>query len=122
MIDSTDTAVRNTVLVVDDDPDIREILCRLLDRDGFQVVAQATNGLEAVVAARNHQPDFVILDDVMPELMGGAAARRIRSTAPGVRVVAFSGIVDSKPDWADAYLPKSRITDMAPFLKDMSSS
>ena len=57
------------VLVVDDDPDIRESLCALLQGEGYATIT-AENGAEAVAQMQEHQPCFVILDLMMPVMDG----------------------------------------------------
>lgn len=55
------TLTRGRLLVVDDDPDIRQMLVRLLETEGYQV-AEAANGAEAGAAMANRPPDLVLLD------------------------------------------------------------
>ncbi len=82
----------------------------------FFVFGEATNGVDAISLARWHQPDFMILDHRMPCLDGKATAEVLRAVAPNARVVAFSAVLDGKPEWADAYLNKQRIAEIAPLL------
>jgi two-component system response regulator MprA len=58
-----------TVLVVDDDADIRSILAMALEEDGYSVDT-ASNGAEALRKANQHQPDAIILDAMMPVMDG----------------------------------------------------
>lgn len=58
-----------TVLIVDDEPDVVTYFSGILERAGFNVVT-AFNGQEALKAVREHQPDFISLDLVMPEKSG----------------------------------------------------
>ena len=65
-----------TALIIDDEPLARQELQYLLDRAGdVQVLAQGTNGIEAVELIRNHKPDVVFLDVRMPGL-GGVGVRK----------------------------------------------
>ncbi len=57
------------VLVVDDEPDIRTLLCEILDDEGF-TVDSAANGAEAQQKLRSHKPDLILLDIWMPDLDG----------------------------------------------------
>lgn len=68
-----------TILVVDDDPDILEILSYNLNAEGYKVVT-AENGLEAVKKAKKKKPHLVILDVMMPEMDGIEACEQIRET------------------------------------------
>jgi two-component system, response regulator PdtaR len=107
----------NTVLIVDDDEEIRHVLRVLCETEGMEVIGEASNGVEAVPLALNHQPAFVILDYMLPRLDGEGAAEILRAIAPTTKIVAFSAILDKKPSWADAYLNKERITELMPLLR-----
>lgn len=65
------------VLIVDDDPHIREVICFALEQAGMHALI-ARNGEEALHQHRTHQPDLIILDVLMPELDGIAACRQLR--------------------------------------------
>lgn len=104
------------ILVVDDDPEIRHLLMTLFEIDGFHVVGEASDGVEAVPLALKHEPDFVILDYRMPRMNGPKTAEVLRGIIPHAKIVAFSAMLDAKPPWADAYLNKERIIEMTPLL------
>src|SRR6184192_1151434 len=70
------------ILVAEDETIIRLDLCELLRRAGFEVVAEARDGEEAVALARAHEPDLAVLDVKMPRLDGIEAARRILDERP----------------------------------------
>ena len=70
------------ILVAEDETIIRLDLRDLLVRSGFDVVAEARDGEEAVALAREHEPDLAILDVKMPRLDGIEAARRILDERP----------------------------------------
>ncbi|MDQ3986692.1 MAG: response regulator [Actinomycetota bacterium] len=106
-----------TVLIVDDDEEIRHVLRLLCERDGLEVVGEAGNGVEAIPMALKHQPHFVILDYMLPRLDGEGAAEILRAVTPESKIVAFSALLESRPDWADAYLNKTHITELMPLLK-----
>jgi CheY-like chemotaxis protein len=105
-----------TVLIVDDDEEIRQVLRLLCESEDLDVVGEAANGVEAVPLALNNQPDFVILDYKLPRLDGEGAAEILRAVTPGSKIVAFSAILESRPEWADAYLNKDRIVELMPLL------
>ena len=66
-----------TILVVDDEPTLRETLAEALDADGFSVVT-AADGREALARFREQRPDLVVLDLMLPELSGIEVCRIIR--------------------------------------------
>ena len=78
------------ILVAEDEALIRMDLVEMLQEAGYTVVAQATNGEEAIALATEHQPDLAILDVKMPVLDGISAAEKIISIAPVLMLTAFS--------------------------------
>ncbi|OZV70567.1 response regulator transcription factor [Winogradskyella aurantia] len=65
------------ILLVDDEPDILEIVGYNLSTEGYQVIT-GENGIEAVEKAKKHKPHLIILDVMMPEMDGIEACERIR--------------------------------------------
>ena len=65
------------VLVVDDDPHIRDVVCFALRRAGYQPLP-ADNGLAALELAAREGPALVVLDILMPELDGAEVCKRLR--------------------------------------------
>ncbi|XID75123.1 LytR/AlgR family response regulator transcription factor [Alkanindiges sp. WGS2144] len=65
------------ILVCDDEPLARERLTRMVKAAGYQVVAQAANGIQALEQVRLHQPDVVLLDIRMPEMDGIQCAQAL---------------------------------------------
>ena len=86
---------RGTIVVVDDEPNIADLVDLYLSRDGYRVLKTATGegGLEAV---RNHHPRLVILDVGLPDVDGLEVCRRLRqtSTIPVIFLTARDGEVD----------------------------
>lgn len=83
------------VLVVDDDPAIAEMLTIVLQGEGFDTVVVG-DGNEAVAAARQHNPDLILLDVMLPGMNGVDVCRAIRedSTVPIVMLTARTDTVD----------------------------
>jgi PAS domain S-box-containing protein len=81
-----------TVLLVEDDPEIRGTLTELLTEEGYRVI-QAADGEEAVRKFRRHQAEvqFLILDVVMPRKNGRAAFEEIRALRPDIKALFISG-------------------------------
>jgi CheY-like chemotaxis protein len=83
--------VRLRVLLVDDAAEIRQLVRTALRfRGGFEVVAEASTGHEALTLARAEQPDVVVLDLGLPDLAGEEVLTRIRAESPRSKVVIFS--------------------------------
>ena len=78
------------ILVAEDETLIRMDLVEMLTEAGYDVVAQATNGEEAVALAKQFNPDLAILDVKMPVLDGISAAEQIIPLAPVLMLTAFS--------------------------------
>src|SRR3954470_17296857 len=74
------------VLVVDDEPDLAEVLSGALRYEGFEV-RTAGDGAAALVAAREFQPDAVLLDVMLPDIDGLQVLRGLRADAPHVCVL-----------------------------------
>jgi len=78
------------ILVAEDEALIRMDLVEMLQGAGYEVVAEATNGQEAVELAQLHKPDLAILDVKMPVMDGITAAEKIIDLAPVLMLTAFS--------------------------------
>jgi two-component system, response regulator PdtaR len=112
---------RIRILVAEDEALIRMDLVEMLLEAGYEVVAQATNGEEAIALATEHQPDLAILDVKMPILDGISAAEKIISIAPVLMLTAFSQreLVDRARDaGVMAYVVKPfTISDLVPAIE-----
>ena len=84
-----------TILIVEDEPTLRETLAESLEADGFAVV-QAADGREALERFRAAEPDLVLLDLMLPELSGLEVTRHIRaeSSVPIVMLTARDAELD----------------------------
>ena len=82
MWQSTARVAGKRVLVVDDDPDIRELLFTALEDEGFEVVP-AGNGQEALAIIRTFRPDVIVLDLMMPVMDGLQFAHELRARDEG---------------------------------------
>lgn len=78
------------ILVAEDEALIRMDLVEMLQGAGYEVVAEASNGQEAVDLANLHKPDIAILDVKMPVMDGISAAEKIINIAPVLMLTAFS--------------------------------
>src|SRR5882672_2062570 len=83
-----------TVVLADDHPVVREGVRRMLERDGFEILGEASDGLEAIGAVERHRPDVVVLDLAMPILNGIGAVREIAKVAPRTKVILLTMYTD----------------------------
>jgi CheY-like chemotaxis protein len=90
-----------TVLVVDDEPAIREVIATLLEDEGY-LVRHAKDGLEALDAINENRIDLIVSDVVMPRLDGASLVRRLRRRGHLTPVVLMSAV------YADVDLPGVR--------------
>ena len=102
-----------TILVIDDDDEVRDFLTRLLKRRNYSVVC-ATNGEAGLAALAADGVALVITDIVMPDMEGLETIKRIRRSRPDIPIIAISGGGSSQLDYlkfarrlgADAALAK----------------
>jgi NarL family two-component system response regulator LiaR len=107
---------RISVLIVDDHGIVREGLRTYLElMDDIEVIGEAENGLEAVAQVRQHRPDVVIMDLVMPEMDGIEATRQIRAISPTSKVLVLSSFTDD-----ERVFPAIRAGAAGYLLKDVS--
>lgn len=78
------------MLIVDDHPSFRRSARRMLEAEGFEVVAEAGTGAEAIEAARAQSPEVVLLDVHLPDMQGFEVAARLNSNGSSPAVVLTS--------------------------------
>jgi DNA-binding NarL/FixJ family response regulator len=83
------------LLLADDHRMLREGLRRSMIDEGFDVVGEASDGLEAVKLSEELEPDVILMDVTMPEMDGVEAARRVHLAQPEVRVVMLTMHADA---------------------------
>jgi len=81
-----------SVLIVDDALFMRMMIKDILTKDGFEIVGEAENGVEAVKKFVELKPDLVTMDIVMPEMDGIEAVRNIIKTDPDAKVLMCSAM------------------------------
>jgi DNA-binding response OmpR family regulator len=79
-----------TVLVIDDEPEVRDSIQQVLGRAGFAVTT-AENGLSGIQHFFAHPADVVVVDIIMPRSNGIEVIREIRGRYPGARIIAITG-------------------------------
>jgi len=105
--------IRENILVVEDEPDLQELIRFNLDREGYRVSCTAS-GREALKLARENEPDLILLDVILPEMDGREVCRILKGDAktrqiPIIMVTAMgedTDIVAGLAIGADDYLPK----------------
>jgi DNA-binding NarL/FixJ family response regulator len=84
-----------SVLVVDDNPVVRKIICELFNRESdFEVSGEADNGLQAVEIAQMLHPALIVTDFSMPLMNGLEETRTLKKLMPSVPVIIYSAHVD----------------------------
>jgi CheY-like chemotaxis protein len=84
-----------SVLVIDDDPDVRGFIVNSLEEQGYRVRA-ASDGREGLAAIERETPDLVVLDFIMPGLSGAEVARKIRAKRPDQPILFVSGYSETE--------------------------
>ena len=82
-----DTARKRRILVIDDGESVRDIIRIFLERDGFEVCGEGSDGVEAIEQAKKLKPDLIVLDLAMPRMNGAEAASVLSQTMPDVPIV-----------------------------------
>jgi len=86
--------MHGSVVIIDDDNDILELLTEYLLLEDFDVVGRGTDGLMAVNLYAEHKPDFVIMDVAMPNYDGIYGLENIRKVNPNAAVLILTGNSD----------------------------
>ena len=100
-----------SVLLVDDQPEVRRVLRRLLERSGHYAVAEAGSGSDALELVHEQPPDAVILDLSMPHMSGLSVIPQVHARSPRTRVLVLSSHHGMEQEilalGASAFLPKT---------------
>ncbi len=109
------------VLIVDDEPDIRDLLKFKLSGNGFDV-AEAGDGVEGVEMARKTKPDIIIMDLVMPRMDGAAALFKIKEDEDlkDIKIFMFTGKGDPRPEFAEVNRKFARESGAVDFIRKES--
>jgi len=123
------TSPPTRVVVADDDVLLREGLASLLERSGFDVVAQVGDGATAIRACHEQQPELLVIDIRMPPTHtteGLEAAQVIRAQQPDMGILVLSAYAEVEHAMGllasgqrSGYLLKSRVTDMGDFVETL---
>jgi DNA-binding NarL/FixJ family response regulator len=109
--------VTATVLIVDDHPSFRSTARLLLESEGFDVIGEAADGLEAIRSCGELRPDLVLLDVNLPDIDGFDVAHRLTdgdATAPAIVLVSSRDPADFGPlvarSGACGFIPKGELS------------
>lgn len=80
------------ILIVDDAAFMRMMIKDILTKNGYEVIGEAANGIQAVELYKAHQPDLVTMDITMPEMDGIEAVKQIKAVNPGAKVIMCSAM------------------------------
>jgi excisionase family DNA binding protein len=105
---------KRKVLLVDDDPDLVDLINKALEDDGRFEVRIAGNGFDAGMMVKEYRPDLIILDVMLPDINGKEVCHRVRAdnTLEDVRIICISGMIEEdkiqelKLSGADDFLHK----------------
>ena len=117
--------MKRRCLVVDDAEMVRVLVRLSLPPEAFEIVAEATNRVEAVAAAASWRPDLVLVDLVLARDDGLATIAELRAILPDASIVVFSGMpVDEAASaclaaGADHYVGKSLVGDIGDLLTEL---
>ncbi len=81
-----------SVLIVDDLTFIKIVLRDILEKSGFHVIGEASNGKQAVAMYQERHPDVVLMDITMPDMDGLTALKKIREVDPAAKVIICSAL------------------------------
>ncbi len=105
---------KRKILVVDDNPDLVELLVKVLESDGRFETRTANNGFLAGMLVREYRPDLIILDVMLPDINGRDVCRFVRNdkSLEAVKIICVSGEVEEdkigelREAGADEFIPK----------------
>ncbi|KZL94049.1 response regulator [Clostridium magnum] len=80
------------VLIVDDAAFMRMMIKDILEKNGFQVVGEANNGIKAVELYKKERPDVVTMDITMPDMDGIDAVKEIKAFDPAAKIIMCSAM------------------------------
>jgi DNA-binding response OmpR family regulator len=80
----------STILLIEDDTDLRKLLTKVLERESFRVL-EAGTGLEAMQIIEYQIPDLVITDIIMPDQDGIGTINELKKNHPDIKIIAISG-------------------------------
>ena len=86
--------LKSTAIVIDDEPDVRDVFSECLPLFDVDVLAKGNDGKEAVELYKKHQPEIVLMDVLMPEFDGIYGLEKIREIDPNAKVIIITASID----------------------------
>ncbi|MDR2441026.1 MAG: response regulator [Planctomycetaceae bacterium] len=89
---------KRKILVVDDDRELVELICDVLERDGRFETKSVNNGFDAGMMVKEYRPDLIVLDVMLPDINGKEVCVRVRSddSLEEVKIICISGMVEDE--------------------------
>lgn len=106
------------VLIVDDAAFMRASIRIMLERNGFEVVGEAENGLQGIERYKELKPDVVTMDITMPEMDGIEALKGIRQNDPAAKIIMVSAM-GQEPMVVDAVMNGAKSFIVKPFKEEL---
>lgn len=115
------------ILVVDDNPAIRKLLCRMFeDEQHYALCGEASTGEEAIRMAAELKPDLIVLDFSMPGMNGIETARQIKRLLPKVPIILFTQFSDFMPAFlrseVDRVVAKNDVDSLMRHIRELASA
>ena len=112
-----------TVVLVDDDDDLRGVLKGLIESaQDMELVGDVGQGVEAIEETIYREPDVIVLDYMMPGMSGDIVAAAVKDNSPRTKILVFTAILESDPEWADAFLTKLQIGSLLDEIRTLAAS
>lgn len=111
-----------SVVLVDDDDDLRGVIKGLIAGAGdMELVGDVGLGVEGIEETIYAEPDVIVLDYMMPGMSGDIVAEAVRNNSPRTKILVFTAVLESAPDWADAFLTKLQIGDLIDQIRALAT-
>ena len=105
------------IMIVDDSSFMRMMIRSILNKAGYEIIAEADNGITAIEQYRQYRPDLIMLDITMPKLSGIEALREIRAEFPRAKAIMVSAM-GQKPMVVEAIQAGASDFVIKPFLEE----
>jgi two-component system chemotaxis response regulator CheY len=106
------------VLIVDDNEAVADLLRMMLQND-FEVVGIAENGPQAILGSVETEPDAIILNCGIHDMLAPQVARWIKDAVPGVCIIAVGTSGESRVTWADATIERLNVSTVTALLQEL---